>query len=66
MNTGDGKDGSFGIRQFGVEIYSRPANRTVADFMGHINLLPGRVVGLSGADPVIEATAGWRGTVPGA
>ena len=27
------------------EVYARPANRTVADFMGLVNLLPGRVAG---------------------
>ena len=33
------------------EVYTRPANRTVADFMGLVNLIPGRVrrAGSSGA-----------------
>jgi iron(III) transport system ATP-binding protein len=31
------------------EVYARPANRTVADFMGLVNLLPGRVVRAAGA-----------------
>ncbi len=29
-------------------VYARPANRTVADFMGLVNLLPGRVLEVSG------------------
>jgi ABC-type Fe3+/spermidine/putrescine transport system ATPase subunit len=37
------------LQQYGSprEVYSRPANRTVADFMGNVNLLPGEVVGAS-------------------
>ncbi|HEU5018395.1 MAG TPA: ABC transporter ATP-binding protein [Pseudolabrys sp.] len=33
------------LQQFGTpqEVYSRPANRIVADFMGSVNLLPGEV-----------------------
>ena len=30
------------------EVYARPANRTVADFMGLVNLVPGRVVRAAG------------------
>ena len=32
------------------EVYTRPANRTVADFMGLVNLIPARVVRAAGAD----------------
>jgi iron(III) transport system ATP-binding protein len=34
------------LQQFGTprEVYARPANRVVADFMGLVNLLPGKVV----------------------
>jgi iron(III) transport system ATP-binding protein len=34
------------LQQFGtpLEVYSRPANRLVADFMGHMNLLPAKVM----------------------
>ena len=34
------------LQQYGSprEVYSRPANRVVADFMGNVNLLPGEVV----------------------
>ncbi len=35
------------------EIYTHPANRTVADFMGLVNLIPGRVLGGSGEDGVV-------------
>ena len=35
------------------EVYSRPVNRTVADFMGLVNLLPGRVVRAAGPDSVV-------------
>jgi iron(III) transport system ATP-binding protein len=35
------------LQQYGTprEVYSRPANRIVADFMGNVNLLPGVVAG---------------------
>ncbi len=35
------------LQQYGSprDIYSRPANRVVADFMGQVNFVPGRVVG---------------------
>jgi iron(III) transport system ATP-binding protein len=38
------------IQQFGSpsEVYTRPANRVVADFMGHVNFLPGTVVNAAG------------------
>ena len=51
------------LQQFGppAEIYGRPANRTVADFMGLINLLPGRVLNRNGSSGEIETEAGWRG-----
>jgi iron(III) transport system ATP-binding protein len=34
------------LQQYGTpyEVYARPANRIVADFMGNVNLLPGRIV----------------------
>jgi iron(III) transport system ATP-binding protein len=32
------------------EVYTRPASRTVADFMGLVNLIPGRVVRAAGAE----------------
>jgi iron(III) transport system ATP-binding protein len=35
------------LQQYGSphEVYAKPANRVVADFMGNVNLLPGRIVG---------------------
>ena len=38
------------IAQFGAprEVYTRPASKTVADFMGLVNLIPGRVVRAAG------------------
>jgi iron(III) transport system ATP-binding protein len=35
------------------EVYSHPASRAVADFMGLINVLPGRVQRAAGADSVV-------------
>jgi len=39
------------LQQFGppAEVYGRPANRIVADFMGHVNLLPAKIVSATGA-----------------
>jgi iron(III) transport system ATP-binding protein len=39
------------VMQLGAprEVYTRPANKTVADFMGLVNLIPGRVVRADGA-----------------
>jgi iron(III) transport system ATP-binding protein len=48
------------LQQFGtpLEVYTRPANRLVADFMGHLNLLPGEVVaGANGRRVVLIAGA---------
>ena len=49
------------IEQLGAaeEIYRRPASRFVADFVGQINLLAGRVVGEEGENVVVDA-AGVR------
>jgi iron(III) transport system ATP-binding protein len=43
------------IMQLGAprDVYTRPANRTVADFMGLVNLIPGRVVRAAGDDSLI-------------
>lgn len=37
------------LQQYGAPrvVYSRPANRIVADFMGNVNLLPGEVTGVA-------------------
>jgi len=41
------------------EVYAQPANRTVADFMGLVNLVPGRVARASG-DTSLVAVGGHR------
>ena len=43
------------IMQLGAPrlVYTRPANKTVADFMGLVNLLPGRVLRASGDDSLV-------------
>jgi iron(III) transport system ATP-binding protein len=43
------------IMQLGAPrlVYTRPANKTVADFMGLVNLLPARVVRSAGDDSVV-------------
>lgn len=48
------------IRQIGPprEIYERPANRFVADFIGSTNLLPGRVVAGVGAPRRVQTASG--------
>ena len=53
------------IEQLGTaeEIYGRPASRFVAEFVGQINLLPGRVVGEDGDWVVLDA-AGIRVRAP--
>ena len=44
------------LQQYGRprEVYARPANRTVADFMGLVNLVPGRVVRAAGEASLVE------------
>jgi len=62
------------VAQYGPprEVYSRPASRTVADFMGLVNLIPARVVRADGAEGIVAvggdhpvAVALPRGTAPG-
>jgi iron(III) transport system ATP-binding protein len=40
------------------QVYTRPANKTVADFMGLVNLIPGRVVGAAGGDSLVAVGGG--------
>src|SRR5262249_47930834 len=56
------------LLQYGAprEVYARPATRTVADFMGLVNLLPGRIVGTEGGDAVVALAGGRRLRVAGA
>jgi iron(III) transport system ATP-binding protein len=51
------------LQQFGTprEVYARPANRVVADFMGLVNLLPGKV---TATDTVITGPLTLRLALP--
>jgi iron(III) transport system ATP-binding protein len=44
------------VRQVGApfEVYSRPANRFVADFIGRVNFFEGKAAGRSGANLAVE------------
>lgn len=46
------------LQQYGTprEVYRRPANRIVADFMGSVNLVRGRVAERNGATGIVEAS----------
>jgi ABC-type Fe3+/spermidine/putrescine transport system ATPase subunit len=47
------------------EVYARPANRTVADFMGPVNLLPARVARVAGDGSAVVVGGATLGvTVP--
>ncbi|HEY7300307.1 MAG TPA: ABC transporter ATP-binding protein [Xanthobacteraceae bacterium] len=48
------------LQQFGTpfEVYARPANRLVADFMGLVNLLPGTVRAVENGQGAIEIAGG--------
>ena len=43
-----------------TEIYTHPADRFVADFIGLMNFLPGRVLGRSGEEATVEFLGGHR------
>jgi iron(III) transport system ATP-binding protein len=47
------------LQQYGTphDVYSRPANRIVADFMGLVNLVPGTVVAAQNGTGTVEAAA---------
>jgi iron(III) transport system ATP-binding protein len=55
------------IMQIGTpfEIYSRPANRFVADFIGRVNFFTGKVVSHVGSEVEIEFSGGGRKTFSG-
>jgi iron(III) transport system ATP-binding protein len=48
------------VMQYGAprEVYRHPSNRTVADFMGLVNLLPARVVRAAGETSVVAVAGG--------
>jgi ABC-type Fe3+/spermidine/putrescine transport system ATPase subunit len=50
------------IAQVGApgEIYSQPTNRFVADFIGLMNFIPGRILARSGDQATVEFLAGHR------
>lgn len=50
------------LAQYGPprEVYSRPANRTVADFMGLVNLVPGRVLRAAGEASLVAVAGDCR------
>jgi iron(III) transport system ATP-binding protein len=50
------------LQQYGTphDVYARPANRLVADFMGLVNLVPGKVLNATGGVATVEAGAGLR------
>jgi iron(III) transport system ATP-binding protein len=54
------------LQQFGTphEVYQRPANRIVADFMGLVNLLPARIEAAGGGQASIATASGLRLTLP--
>jgi iron(III) transport system ATP-binding protein len=54
------------LQQFGTphEVYQRPANRLVADFMGLVNLLPARIESASGGQARIATASGLSMALP--
>jgi iron(III) transport system ATP-binding protein len=50
------------LQQYGTpqEVYARPANRLVADFMGLVNLLPAKVIEARDGKATLEAAGGLR------
>jgi iron(III) transport system ATP-binding protein len=50
------------LQQYGTpqEVYARPASRTVADFMGLVNFLPGQVAAANGTTGQIDIAGGLK------
>src|SRR5215217_7984030 len=50
------------LQQYGTpyEVYARPANRVVADFMGLVNLVPGTVIAAKDGSGTVEAASALR------
>jgi iron(III) transport system ATP-binding protein len=50
------------LQQYGSpqDVYSRPANRLVADFMGLVNLVPAKVIAVEGRLGRVEAAGGLK------
>src|SRR5262249_32583691 len=47
------------LQQYGtpIDVYARPANRIVADFMGLVNLVPGKIIAANNGVGTVEASA---------
>ncbi len=54
------------LQQFGTphEVYAKPANRIVADFMGLVNLVPAKVTAATNGGGTIEVAGGLKFQVP--
>jgi iron(III) transport system ATP-binding protein len=54
------------LQQYGTpqDVYARPSNRLVADFMGLVNLLSGKVTGVEGRLCRIETAGGLKLDIP--
>jgi iron(III) transport system ATP-binding protein len=54
------------LQQFGTphEVYAKPSNRIVADFMGLVNLVPAKVTSATNGSGTIEAPGGIKLQVP--
>ena len=50
------------LQQYGTpqEVYARPGNRVVADFMGLVNLVPAKVTGIEGRLGLVEVPGGLK------
>jgi iron(III) transport system ATP-binding protein len=50
------------LQQYGTphDVYARPANRLVADFMGLVNVMPGKVISIANGIGSVEAGEGLR------
>jgi iron(III) transport system ATP-binding protein len=50
------------LQQYGTpqEVYARPSNRLVADFMGLVNLVPAKVTGIEGRLGLVEVPGGLK------
>jgi ABC-type Fe3+/spermidine/putrescine transport system ATPase subunit len=54
------------LQQYGTpfEVYSKPANRVVADFMGLVNLVPGKVLDAANGTGTVETASAFRLHMP--
>jgi iron(III) transport system ATP-binding protein len=54
------------LQQYGSpqDVYARPANRVVADFMGLVNLVPAKVIAVSNGVGTLDAAGGLKLEIP--